>query len=72
MTRDDDLERQPTGDLVEPAEHHCDDGWTETASGRPRPCPTCRPDTLERLHDQRARAARDWIPMTALRPGDQP
>jgi hypothetical protein len=65
--RDDGLERTRDGDLVEPAEHDCDDGWTETAAGRPRPCATCRPDTAARLQDQRDRAARDWIPLAALR-----
>jgi hypothetical protein len=71
MTRGDGLERGRDGDLVEEPEHDCDDGWTDDRFGRPRPCPHCRPDTLDRLRDQRARAARDWIPPAALRP-DRP
>jgi hypothetical protein len=67
MPRDDGLERTRDGDLVEPPEHDCDDGWTTDLSDRPRPCPICRPETVERLQDQRDRAARDWIPLEALR-----
>lgn len=67
MARDDGLERQRDGDLTETPEHDCDDGWTTDLSGKPRPCPICRPDTVERLNDQRDRSARDWIPLAALR-----
>jgi hypothetical protein len=72
--RDDDLQRTRDGDLVERPDHDCDDGWTHDTHDRPRPCPTCRPDTHERLHAQRQRAALDWLPLEALRtrPTDQP
>jgi len=67
MSRDDDLVRGIDGDLVETPEHDCTDGWTDTRTDRPRPCPICRPDTAQRLRDQRTRAAHDWVPPSAHR-----
>lgn len=34
-----DAERQP---------HHCDSGWIDRDSDRPRPCPVCRPHLVQR------------------------
>ena len=65
--RDDDLQRSRDGDLVEPPEHDCDNGWTEQMGGQLRPCEVCRPESLARIREQRERAARDWIPLEALR-----
>lgn len=57
-----DVRRTPDGDLVavDPHEddHVCDSGWLPDdpldMADRPRPCPICRPATVERLHRQRA------------------
>lgn len=67
MTRDDGQTRDRSGELIDAPDHDCDDGWTHDLTGRPRPCPVCRPETLDRLLDQRDRAGRDWLPLAALR-----
>lgn len=58
--------RTRDGDLVEVAEHDCEQGWVESVTGAVRPCAVCRPDTIERLRRQRERSARSWIPVEAM------
>ncbi|WP_053203805.1 hypothetical protein [Jiangella muralis] len=51
MSRTDGMRRGPDGDLVpEPSERHdCLDGWAgEDHTGRPIPCPICRPHVQRR------------------------
>ncbi|SDT69553.1 hypothetical protein [Jiangella sp. DSM 45060] len=51
MSRPDGMHREPNGELVpEPSDRHdCRDGWDgEDWSGRPIPCPICRPHVQRR------------------------